>query len=337
MKIIDTPDSETIVKVADFVGVAPSAVLKTLVFDLVYQDKTEPIIVLIRGDCDVNAVKLSNHFGAIAAQPSDADTVHKVTGCAPGYVGPIGLKPGVKMIADTSLEGVTSLVSGCCEAGKHAVHTMPGRDFDMPETVDLRMARVGEIGPDGVPLLQCKGIEIGHVFKLGTKYSEALSAGVTDSNQKFQNFHMGCYGIGTTRILQTLVDQNCDQDTGIKWPVIIAPYHAHLVPVKADNPEMMAAAEKMAAELEARGCECVVDDRKGSMGSKLKDGEILGFPLRVVFGRDLADGKVEIYNRLTDEKDTVTLDEAVERLSGFVTSEIAAANARRDAVVAESF
>ncbi len=337
MKIIETPDSETIVKVADFVGVAPSAVLKTLVFDLVYQDKTEPIIVLIRGDCDVNAVKLSNHFGAIAAQPSDADTVHKITGCAPGYIGPIGLKPGAKMISDTSLEGVTSLVSGCCEAGKHAVHTMPGRDFDMPETVDLRMVRVGEIGPDGVPLLQCKGIEIGHVFKLGTKYSEALSAGVTDSNQKFQNFHMGCYGIGTTRILQTLVDQNCDQDVGIKWPVIIAPYHAHLVPVKADNPEMMAAADKMAAELEARGCECVVDDRKGSMGSKLKDGEILGFPLRVVFGRDLADGKVEIYNRLTDEKDIVTLDEAVERLSGFVTSEIAAANARRDVVVAESF
>lgn len=335
MQIVDTPDSETIIKVADFVGVHPSAVLKTLVFDLVYQDRVEQIVVLIRGDSDVNAVKLSNHFGAIAAQPSDAETVRTVTGCAPGYVGPIGIKPGTKMIADNTLDGLTSLVSGCCEKDRHAVCAMPGRDFDFPEMVDLRMANVGEVGRDGQPLQQCKGIEIGHVFKLGTKYSEALNAGVIDSSQTFQHFQMGCYGIGTTRIQQTVVDQNCDAETGIKWPVVLAPYHAHLIPVKADSPEMMEAAEKMAADLEARGCECMVDDRKGSLGSKLKDSDILGMPLRVVFGRDLADGKVEIFNRLTDEKDIVTLDEAVERLSGFVTAELAAANARRDAVIAE--
>lgn len=335
MQIIETPDSETITKVADFVGVHPSAVLKTLVFDLVYQDRVEPVVVLIRGDCDVNPVKLSNHFGAIAAQPSDVGTVRKVTGCEPGYVGPIGMLPGAKMVADKTLDGLTSLVSGCCQKDKHAVKAMPGRDFPLPEMVDLRTANPGEIGPGGQPLQQCKGIEIGHVFKLGTKYSEALNAGVIDSNQKFQNFQMGCYGIGTTRILQTIVDQNCDQETGIRWPVVLAPYHAHLIPVKADNPEMMEAAEKMAATLEARGCECIVDDRKGSLGSKLKDGDILGLPLRVVFGRDLADGKVEIFNRLTDEKDVVTLDEAVERLSSFVISELAAANARRDAVIAE--
>ena len=335
MQIVDTPDSETIIKVADFVGVHPSAVLKTLVFDLVYQDRVEQIVVLIRGDSDVNAVKLSNHFGAIAAQPSDAETVRTVTGCAPGYVSPIGIKPGTKMIADNTLDGLTSLVSGCCEKDRHAVCAMPGRDFDLPEMVDLRMANVGEVGRGGQPLQQCKGIEIGHVFKLGTKYSEALNAGVIDSSQTFQHFQMGCYGIGTTRIQQTVVDQNCDAETGIKWPVVLAPYHAHLIPVKADSPEMMEAAEKMAADLEARGCECMVDDRKGSLGSKLKDSDILGMPLRVVFGRDLADGKVEIFNRLTDEKDIVTLDEAVERLSGFVTAELAAANARRDAVIAE--
>ncbi|WNK00841.1 proline--tRNA ligase [Thalassospiraceae bacterium LMO-JJ14] len=335
MEIIDTPDSETIKKVADFVGVHPSAVLKTLVFDLVYQGRVEQVVVLIRGDCDVNEVKLGNHFGAIAAQPSDADTVRNVTGCEPGYVGPIGIKAGAKMIADTTIAGLTSLVSGCCEKDRHAIRVCPGRDFEMPEVVDLRTAHPGEIAPNGQPLQQCKGIEIGHVFKLGTKYSEPLNAGVIDSNQVFQNFHMGCYGIGTTRILQTIVDQNCDAETGIKWPVVLAPFHAHLIPVKADNPEMMQAAEDMGAKLEALGCECIVDDRKGSLGSKLKDADILGMPLRVVFGRDLADGKVEIYNRLTDEKDIVLIDDAIERLAGFVRSELDAADARRDAVVDE--
>lgn len=335
MEIIDTPDSETIKKVADFVGVHPSAVLKTLVFDLVYDQKVEQVVVLIRGDCDVNAVKLGNHFGAIAAQPSDAETVEKVAGCPPGYVGPINMKSGAKIIADKTLEGLTSLVSGCCAPDRHAIRVQPGRDFEMPEVVDVRMAGPGEIAMDGEPLQQCKGIEIGHVFKLGTKYSEPLNAGVTDANQQFQHFHMGCYGIGTTRILQTIVDQNCDAETGIKWPVVLAPFHAHLIPVKADNEEMMGAAEDMGAKLEALGCECIVDDRKGSVGSKLKDSDILGMPLRVVFGRDLADGKVEIFNRLTDEKDVVLIDEAIERLSGFVKAELDAANARRDAVVAE--
>lgn len=328
MEIVDTPEAETIAKVADFVNVHPSAVLKTLVFDLVYEDRVDPIVVLIRGDCDVNAVKLGNHFGAIAAQPSDADTVKNVTGSAPGYVGPVNMKPGAKMIADLSLNGITSLVSGCCEAGRHAVRARPGRDFGMPEMIDIRMARAGEIAPDGQPLMQCKGIEIGHVFKLGTKYSEAFGAGVVDSNQDFRHFLMGCYGIGTTRVLQALVDQNCDADTGIKWPVAVAPFHVHLIPVKADNPEMMGAAEAMAKSLEAEGVECMVDDRKGSIGSKLKDSDIIGFPLRVVFGRDLSDGKVEVFNRLTDEKDIKPLAEAETWVRDFVKAELAAAEER---------
>ncbi len=330
LEIVDTPDCGTIAKVAAFVGVDPSATLKTLVFDLIYDEKVEPVVVLIRGDCDVNAVKLGNHFGAIAAQPSDAETVEKVTGSAPGYVGPVNMKPGAKMIADTTLDGLTSLVSGCCEADKHAINARPGRDFDLPEMIDVRMARPGEAGPDGQPLKECKGIEIGHVFKLGTKYSVALDAGVTDANQQFVNFLMGCYGVGTTRILQAVVDQNCDEETGIKWPVVVAPFHAHLIPVKAENPEMMEAAEAMAQHLEELGVECLVDDRKGSLGSKLKDSDIIGLPLRVVFGRDLKDGKVEVFNRLTDDKEVITIEDAIAELSHYVAGELAAAEARKD-------
>lgn len=335
MEIADTPGAETIADVAAFLKVSPTAIIKTLVFNLVHKDRVEPVVVLMRGDCDVNPVKLSNHFAAIAAEPADADTVVNVTGCPPGYVGPIGIKAGVKMIADTSLDGLTSVAAGCCQPGKHALRVQPGRDFEMPETVDLRLARAGEVGPTGGVLQQCKGIEIGHVFKLGRKYSTALNAGVVDKTQTFQHFEMGCYGIGTTRILQSVVDQNCDADVGINWPMIIAPFHVHLVPARADNEEMMGAAEAMAARLEAQGVECLVDDRPGSIGSKLKDSDILGMPLRVVFGRDLADGKVEVFSRLDGTKDVMTLDAAADFVAGTVKAELDAADARRDAVVAE--
>lgn len=335
MEIVDTPNCETIADVAAFIGVSETATLKTLVFNLIYQDRVEPVVVLIRGDCDLNPVKLSNHFAAIAAEPADADTVTAVTGCPPGYVGPIGIKAGAKIVADNSVIGLESLVAGCCQPGKHAVRAKPGRDFDMPETADFRLARAGEIAPSGQPLQQCKGIEIGHVFKLGTKYSEKLNAGVVDATQTFQHFEMGCYGIGTTRVLQSIVDQNCTEDTGILWPMVVAPFHVHLIPVKAENPEMMEAVEAMAANLEAQGVECLVDDRKGSIGSKLKDSDILGMPLRVVFGRDLSDGKVETFNRLTGEKDVVAIADAEAFVVTVVKAELEAADARRDAVIAE--
>lgn len=335
MDIVETPGCETIADVANFLGVSTTAVLKTLVFNLIYNETVEPVVVLIRGDADVNPIKLANHFGAVAAEPADAETVADVTGCPPGYVGPIGIKAGAKMIADLSVDGLESLVSGCCQPGKHAQRAKPGRDFDMPELVDVRLAKAGEIGPSGQPLQQCKGIEIGHVFKLGRKYSEALNVGVVDKTQTFQHLEMGCYGIGTTRILQSIVDQNCTEDTGISWPMVIAPFHVHLIPVKAENPDMMGAAEAMAATLEAQGVECLVDDRKGSIGSKLNDSDILGMPLRVVFGRDLADGKVEMFNRLTGDKDVVTLEEAAQQVATIVATELATADARRDAVVAE--
>lgn len=335
MEIVDTPDCETIADVAAFVGVSETATLKTLVLNLIYEDRVEPVVVLIRGDCDLNSVKLSNHFGAIAAEPAEPETVTEVTGCPPGYVGPIGIKEGAKMVADNSVTGLGSLVAGCCQPGKHAVRVKPGRDFEMPEVADFRLARAGEMAPTGHLLQECRGIEIGHVFKLGTKYSEKLNAGVVDSTRTFQPFQMGCYGIGTTRVLQSIVDQNCDEETGINWPMVIAPFHVHLIPVKAENPEMMSAAEAMAANLEAQGVECLVDDRKGSIGSKLKDSDILGMPLRVVFGRDLADGKVETFNRLTGEKDVVAIADAEAFVAATVKAELDAANARRDAVVAE--
>lgn len=326
MTIADTPGTTTIGAVADYLGVAASAVLKSLVFDLSYADRTEHVVVLIRGDDAVNPIKLANHFGALEATGASPETVKDVTGTEPGWVGPVNLPAGVRVIADRGLEPLTSLVAGCCREGKHAVYARPGRDFPMPVFADLRTAQAGETGPNDKPLEQCRGIEVGHVFKLGTKYSVPLNAGVTGQDQTFQNFQMGCYGIGTTRVISALVDQNCDDETGIIWPIIVAPFHVQIVPLKAD---LLDAADALAEALAAENVESLVDDRAGSLGSRLADADILGLPFRIVLGRDYANGQVEFLNRLTGESSLLDVATLPQTVGGLVRNALVAAEARR--------
>jgi len=315
MEIVDTPDANTIEKVARHMGISPTAFIKSMVFELLHEDRKEPVLVLIRGDYSVNPIKLANHFGALEAEPASPETVEAVTGSKPGWVGPIGLKGEIRTIADESLKGLTSLASGCGQAGRHANRVCPGRDFPLPDFVDLRTAREGEIAPNGKPLETCKGIEVGHVFKLGDKYSKALNAGVTDSTQTFRHFQMGCYGIGTTRVISALIDQNCDDEKGIVWPLLVAPFHVHIVPLKAD---LMAAAEALGADLALAGVESLVDDRKGTAGALLKDTDIIGLPLRIIVGRDFQDGNVEFLNRIDGDKGLVARDAIVAKIAGLL-------------------
>lgn len=331
MQIVDTPNATTIAKVADQLGISASGFIKTLVFDLGYADRTEHVLVLIRGDSTVNPIKLANHFKALEAEPSSPETVEALTGAKPGFVGPVGLKSGLRTVADNSLKGLTSLAAGCCQADRHATRVMPGRDFPMPEFTDIRNAQPGEIAPNGKPLDQCRGIEVGHVFKLGDVYSRKLNAGVMDSTQTFRHFQMGCYGIGTTRVIAAMIDQNCDADSGIIWPLLIAPFHVHILPLKAD---LMGPAEELAGRLNAEGLECMLDDRGGSVGALMKDSDILGLPLRIVLGRDFADGKVEYLNRLDGEKGLMALEDVPARLGALLRDAHAEAEARKAAATA---
>ncbi|MTJ80297.1 MAG: proline--tRNA ligase [Telmatospirillum sp.] len=334
MEIVATPDRGSIEEVADFLGVSPTATLKSLVFDVVGDDGTDVVVALIRGDCQVNPVKLANHLGAIDVRPSDPDTVERVTGCKPGFIGPVGLPPGVRVVADRSLDGLTSLVCGCCQPDRHAVRARPGRDFVLPAPVDIRAARAGETGPTGKTLQSCKGIEIGHIFKLGQKYSRALGAGVTDSQQDFRHFEMGCYGIGTTRLIAAIVDQNCSEDGGIRWPLAVAPFHVQILPLKSDDAPVMEAARALESALEARGVECLLDDRRGSVGARLKDSDIIGLPFRIVLGRGLKDGVVELFDRRAGTSADMPLADVVDRLAARVREELAEAGRRAAEVFA---
>ena len=331
MRIVDTPGVDTPASAASFLKVDETATVSSELYNLNYPDRTEHALVLMRGDGTVNPIKLANHFGALNVTPAKSETVQNVTGASVDCVGPIGLAHDVNMVADLSLKGLTSLALRCGQPGKHAVGVKPGRDFPLPEFVDLRSAQEGEIAPNGKPLQQCRGIEVGHIFKLGDKYSKALRAGITDKDQNFRNFQMGCYGIGTTRMISAIVDQNLVDDKEIVWPLQIAPFHVHIIPLRG---EYLEDARKLADDLAARGIESLLEDRGGSAGSLLNDSDILGLPLRIVLGRDFAQGKVEMFNRIARERDVIAVETAADRLGAIIAEDRTASAARRAEILA---
>lgn len=307
MAIVDTPNCRSIADVATLLKTAPSSVLKTVILDVIRHNGVSQVAFLIRGDCEANLLKLTNHFGALEVVMATPEKVEALCGCPPGFVGPIGFPKGIEVVADDSLAGMTSVVAGCNQVDRHAICVKPGRDFMLPDTHDFRLARVGETAPSGGVLQACRGIEVGHIFKLGLKYSQALKAGVMDDSQTFRHFQMGCYGIGTTRALATIVDQNCSE-AGITWPIQIAPFHVHILPL---GEHLAGAAKDLAAKLGVAGVESMIDDRRGTPGVKLKDSDILGFPFRIVLGRDYDKGLIELLNRADGTVSKVVPDEAV--------------------------
>lgn len=328
MKIVDLHNVQSTEDIAQDLSTTTSAILKSIMVDLTEFERTRQVLVLIRGDCDINFHKLANKFGALEARPSEPETVASICGCSSAYVGPIGLPSDVQMIGDMSLEGNDSWTTGICKTEKYAVNAQLGRDFTVSDIADIRLARAGEMGPNNKELVSCRGIEVGHIFKLGTKYSEPMNAGFTGPEQTIRNFQMGCYGIGTSRILATIADQNCSEHHGIRWPITVAPFHVHFIPLKA---EYIEEAESLMEALQSKGIDCLVDDRKGSMGSKLMDSDVIGSPLRIVIGRDFSERKIEMYNRMTDTTELVDLDRAVELISKTVEEALEAFRRARDA------
>ena len=301
---VATPGRRTIGEVSDFLAIDPATLIKTLLFETSVGD----VAVLVSGIHEVNEIKVRNHLGADWIRLASEDRVRETTGAPSGFAGPVGL--AVRTIADHSVRSIASGAAGANEKDAHLVDVVPGRDF-LPEAyADLRVAREGDPCPRcGGSLRFSRGIEVGHVFRLGTKYSEAMRAVYLDEGGKERVAVMGCYGIGVGRTAAAAIEQNHDDD-GIVWPISIAPFEVAVIPVNVKQADVMAAAERVAADLDARGVEVFFDDREERPGIKFKDADLTGIPVRITLGeKNVAAGFGEIRDRKTGETHRVPLAE----------------------------
>ncbi len=299
----ETPGVKTVAQLEEFFdGWVPGRMAKTVLYRATWKDEEKTVAVMMRGDLEINEVKLVNVLDALSVRLATDDEIKAATGAETGFAGPVNLPEDVRLLADVSLEGRTNLLTGCNETGYHCLDVNLGRDCSKPEFHDLRLARAGEGCPvSGKPLEEARGIEVGHIFKLGTKYSSAMGATFMDQGGKPAPFVMGCYGIGVSRTPASAVEQHFD-DKGMVWPVPIAPFECVVAMLDSKRAEQQELAEKLYNELEAAGVEVCLDDRKMSPGAKFKDHELMGLPLQVFVGRKAGEGQVEFLVRKGMEK-----------------------------------
>lgn len=294
---VSTPGAKTIDAVAELLGIDADSEVKTMLYML----DDEPVVVLMRGNDQVNETKLKNHFSALELRPATPDEATTLFGAHFGSLGPIGLKDGLNVIADLDVEGMTNVGVGANEDGFHYLNANIDRDFTVGEYDDLRLVQEGDISPDGEGVLKFqRGIEIGHIFKLGERYSKDMNATVLDENGRQVPVKMGCYGIGVSRLLSAIVEQHSD-DNGIIWPRSLAPFDVHVVPVNSKKAEQAELADEVTSMLEEAGYKVLLDDRKERAGVKFADADLIGLPVRITVGKNAADGIVEIKLRKTGE------------------------------------
>lgn len=316
---VATPNVKTIDEVAEFLDIDPMTTIKTLV----YNADDQLVVVLLRGNDQLNEVKLTNFLGADFLEAASEEDVEKLIGAHFGSLGPVGLK-GIKIIADREVELVKNAVLGANEDGFHYINANAGRDFQVSEYVDLRTVNEGEVSPDGRGTLKfAKGIEIGHIFKLGTRYSDSMGANVLDQNGKSMPIIMGCYGIGVSRLLSAVLEQfariyvektpkgEFKYSWSINFPKELAPYDIHLIPVNTKDEAAMALIQELEDKLRAKGYQVLVDDRNERVGVKFADSDLIGLPVRVTIGKKAAEGIVEVKIRATSEVIEINKDELV--------------------------
>ncbi len=294
-----TPGAHTIELVAEYLRVPVAKTIKAVAYQT---EKDEVVLAFVRGDHEVNEVKLQNAVGAIALRMAE-DAAIRAAGAEPGFMSPIGVKEGTKIVVDATAMAMKNAVAGANEADVHYINVTPARDFTGALVTDIRLVKEGDPCPRcGEPLLMTRGIEAGQVFTLGTKYSEALHATFLDENGKEKPLVMGCYGIGVSRTMAAAIEQGNDKD-GIIWPRAIAPFEAVVVPVNAKEPAQLSLAEKVYEEMKAAGIDVLLDDRKERVGVKFKDADLIGYPLRVTIGpKAVESGIIELRVRRTGEK-----------------------------------
>lgn len=288
---IHTPGVRTIDQLTASLDIEAGHILKTLI----YMADGRPVAVIVRGDHEVNETKLKNALRANHIELANEEIVRQHTGAPTGFAGPVGLS--LPLWIDQEAAIIESGVAGANEPDYHLRYVVPGRDFPLEHIGDYRNVTEGDSCPHCEGTFKFyRGIEVGHVFKLGTKYSAALGAGFLNAAGRENPVIMGCYGIGVSRILSAVIEQNHD-DGGILWPMAIAPFHVHLIPVSVQDPVQRGLAEKLYYRLQAEGMEVLMDDREERPGVKFKDSDLIGIPIRIVVGKQAGEGLVEIKER----------------------------------------
>jgi prolyl-tRNA synthetase len=297
-----TPEVKSIVEVSNFLKLPPEKLVKTMIFNA----DGAPIAVLVRGDEEINEIKVKNYLGCTTLELADDALINLVTGAPRGFAGAVGIKS--EIIADYSVLNMTNFVMGANREDHHLLNVNTGRDFAVRAFADLRFVKESDCCPRcQKPMRLARGIEVGHVFKLGTKYSKAMKAVYLDAQGQEQTMIMGCYGIGIGRTVAACIEQNHDEQ-GIVWPLPLAPYPVIITPVNVNNEALAKAAEGMYHELESRGIAVLLDDRDERAGVKFMDADLIGLPLRVTIGpKRLAEGQVEIRERRSGEVLVMTI------------------------------
>lgn len=306
---VETPAVKSIEDLAKFFECSPKKIAKTLIF----QADDKVVAVVLRGDREANEVKIANAIGeVIELEMASEEAVKEATGAAVGFAGPMGIKVDM-LLVDQEVANMYNFIIGANETDMHLKNVNYGRDFE-GIVGDFRNVTIGEKCPEcGKEITISRGTEVGHIFKLGTKYSESMGATFIDEDGKAKPFIMGCYGIGITRTVASIIEQHNDEN-GIIWPLEVAPYHVSVIPANVKNEEQATKAEEIYNELRKMGVEALLDDRKERAGVKFKDSELMGIPMRITVGKMIGEGQVEFKLRNGGEVETLSIEEVYNRV-----------------------
>ncbi|MDS1029083.1 proline--tRNA ligase [Bacillota bacterium LX-D] len=313
-ELLYTPGVKTIEQLVQFTKRTAESMIKTLF----YEADGNLICVLVRGDREVNEIKLQNTIGCLELKLAEDEIIEKTTGALPGYVGPIGIK-GVKVYADEEVQFVVNGIVGANKADYHYININYGRDFTADKIVDIRLVKSGDACPKcQAEMKSARGIEVGQVFQLGTKYSKSLGATYVDEQGQEYPLVMGCYGIGVSRTMAAAIEQNYDEQ-GIIWPLAIAPFHVIVIPVNIKDEGLMNLANQIYFDLQKAGVEVVIDDRDERAGVKFADADLVGYPYRITVGKKtLSQQTVDLKHRATGQEEIVELGSIVKRMQELV-------------------